>query len=133
MEPLISYCGMRCDLCLAYLPNVTAHPENRQILSDGWHQYFGFRIPPEEIHCHGCRSTARKTLDKDCPVRPCVIERELEHCAQCNDYICDRLRERLVEFEHIQSEHGQPIPPADRQRFILPYENAQRLADSRKR
>ena len=133
MEPILSYCGMRCDLCLAYLPNVTAHPENRQSLSDGWHQYFGFHIPPEEIHCHGCRSTAKETLDKDCPVRPCAIERELEHCAQCDDYSCDRLRERLVDFEEIQREHEQPIPPADRQRFILPYENAQRLADSRKR
>lgn len=127
METILSYCGMRCDLCLAYLPNVTNKPENRQILSDGWHQYFGFRMSPEEIHCHGCRNCVNLTLDEDCPVRPCVIERELENCAQCEDYICEKLKERLVDFEQMQSEHGQPIPPADRQRFIFPYENAHRL------
>lgn len=132
MEPLLSYCGMRCDLCLAFEPNVTAHPENRQILSDGWHQYFGFRIPPEQIHCAGCRVTTGVTLDSNCPVRPCAIDRELDHCAMCDDYICAKLRERLVDFDHMQVEYGQPIPEADRQRFIFPYENAHRLAALRK-
>jgi len=44
MEAIITRCGYRCDLCLAYKPNIEAHPENRQILSDGWYKYFGFRI-----------------------------------------------------------------------------------------
>lgn len=132
MEPILSYCGMRCDLCLAFEPNVTAHPENRQLISDGWHEYFGFRIPPEKIFCEGCRGSSHETIDKDCPVRPCVIARELNHCARCDDYICDQLRERLVDVEQLQKEYGQPIPQADRQRFIFPYENADRLAGLRK-
>jgi hypothetical protein len=131
MEPILSFCGMRCDLCLAYRPNITAHPENRQRLSDGWHKYFGFRIPPEEIRCDGCRATESATLDKECPVRPCAIARELEHCAQCEDYICENLQGILVDFESIQQKYDQPIPQADRQRFILPYENAQRLSNLR--
>jgi hypothetical protein len=133
MEPKLSYCGMRCDLCLAYEPNLNAHPQNRQRLSDGWHQYFGFRIPPEEIFCAGCRMTEKMTLDKDCPVRPCVIERGLEHCARCDDYICEKLRERLVDFDQMQKEHGQPIPQSDRQRYIFPYENAHRLEELRRK
>lgn len=132
MEPILSYCGMRCDLCLAFEPNVNAHPENRQVLSDGWHQYFGFRIPPEEIFCEGCQGAISQTLDAECPVRPCAIDRQLDHCALCDDYICDKLRERLVDFEHMQKEYGGPISQADRQRFIFPYENAQRLAELRK-
>ena len=131
MEPLLSNCGMRCDLCLAFESNVTAHPENRQILSDGWHQYFGFRIPAERIECGGCRVTSGATLDTDCMVRPCATSRQLDHCAQCDDYICDKLRERLVDFDHMQAEYGQPIPEADRQHFIFPYENAHRLAELR--
>ena len=51
---MLTRCGYRCDLCLAYAPNVSAHPENQQILSDGWFQYFGFRLPPEQIYCDGC-------------------------------------------------------------------------------
>ena len=127
MEPLLSYCGMRCDLCLAYQPNLAKHPENRQILSDGWYKYFGFRIPPEEIQCPGCRTNTNATLDEDCPVRPCVIAKELESCAHCEEMVCETLQERLVDFAQIQSEFGQPIPPEDRKRFIFPYENSDRL------
>ena len=133
MEPKLSLCGFRCDLCLAYKPNIEAHPENRQILSDGWHEYFGFRLPPEAIYCEGCSAESGKTLDRDCPVHPCVIERKLENCAACESYICDKLTERLIDFDEFQAEFGRPIPDIDRQRFLLPYENAQRLKELRKK
>jgi hypothetical protein len=83
MEPVLTRCGYRCDLCLAYRPNVEAHPENRQILSDGWHTYFGFRIPADQICCDGCMSEDPKLIDTACPVRPCVLERGLASCATC--------------------------------------------------
>jgi hypothetical protein len=51
MEEILTRCGYRCDLCLAYRPNVEADPANQQTLSDGWHKYFGFRIPAEQIIC----------------------------------------------------------------------------------
>ena len=127
MKPTLSLCGFRCDLCLAYKPNIEAHPENRQVLSDGWHTYFGFRLPPEAIYCEGCSRESSTTLDSDCPVRPCVIAHELTNCAACEEYICETLTQRLVNFDDIQAEFEAPIPQADRQRFILPYENRQRL------
>lgn len=127
MQPIISACGYQCDLCLAYRSNVETHPENRQTLSDGWHTYFGFRVPPENIICDGCSAKAEKRLDSACPVRPCVIERGFENCVACEDMICDKLRERLVEFDTIQAQFSQPIPKEDRRLFILPYENAARL------
>jgi len=132
MEPVLSLCGMRCDLCLAYLPNVEAHPENRQLISDGWHKYFGFRIPPEKIQCGGCFTHGNPTLDAECPVRPCVIEHDLENCAGCEDYVCEKLQGILINFESKQEEFGGPIPEEDRRLFILPYENAARLAALRK-
>lgn len=131
MEPIISLCGMRCDLCLAYRPNVETHPENQQLLSDGWYTYFGFRIPPEEITCDGCFPNENETLDKTCQVRPCVIERNVSNCADCEDYICKKLKAILVDFETMQSKFDQPIPEADRHRFIFPYENKQRLEELR--
>ncbi len=127
MEPKLSLCGFRCDLCLAYKPNIEAHPENRQVLSDGWHEYFGFRLPPESIYCEGCSAESNETLDGDCPVRPCVIAHGLENCAACEKVICDNLTKRLIDFDQFQAEYGKPIPEVDRQRFILPYENAERL------
>ncbi len=127
MEPILSKCGYRCDLCLAYKPNLEEHPENRQILSDGWHKYFGFRIPPNNISCDGCLSTDGIQIDSNCPVRPCVIDRCIDNCAYCEAYICKKLQTRIVNFRKIQVRFNHPIPDADRIRFITPYENENRL------
>jgi hypothetical protein len=132
MEPILSLCGMRCDLCLAYQPNLDAHPENAQLISDGWETYFGFRIPPEDIHCDGCFTTGNATLDSGCDVHPCVIERGLENCAGCEAYVCEKLEGRLTRFEAIQAKFDSPIPEEDRRLFIFPYENADRLEAIRK-
>ena len=127
MEEILTRCGYRCDLCLAYRPNVQANPANRQILSDGWYKYFGFRIPAENIVCDGCMAENPCLIDQKCPVRPCVIGRALPNCSQCSDYGCERLVGRFVVYEDIAAKYGSPIPEQDRARFIAPYENKVRL------
>ena len=131
MEGIFTRCGYRCDLCLAYRPNVEANPSNQQALSDGWHKYFGFRIPAEQIVCDGCAAEDPQLIDQSCPVRPCVIERALQNCAQCSEYVCERLVGRLVVYEDIVARVGAPIPEEDRARFITPYENKRRLDNLR--
>ncbi|HOH21330.1 MAG TPA: DUF3795 domain-containing protein [Anaerolineaceae bacterium] len=131
MEPVLTRCGYRCDLCLAYRPNLESNPENRQILSDGWFTYFGFRIPPEEILCDGCLAEDARLVDTACPVRPCVIERGLPNCAACGQYICAKLEERMVSREEVRQRMRAEIPEEDFQRFILPYENKPRLEEIR--
>lgn len=127
MDEILTRCGYRCDLCLAYQPNVQAHPENQVILSDGWFKYFGFRVPPEKILCDGCMQANPHLLDQECPVRPCVLAKGIDHCAQCDEYVCPKLKERLVVFAEIQAQHKEEIPTADYVRFIQPYENFIRL------
>ncbi len=128
MEKILTRCGYRCDLCLAYRPNVEANPSNRQVLSDGWHQYYGFRIPAEQIVCDGCLAKDPVLIDQACPVRPCVIQRGLANCSECPDEDgCERLAERLVVYEQVAGRVGFPIPAEDRARFIAPYENKARL------
>jgi hypothetical protein len=127
MDPILTHCGYRCDLCLAYKPNVEKNPSNQQKLSDCWFKYFGFRLPPEGILCDGCMAENPKLIDSACPVRPCVIARELDNCAQCEDYICEKLTQRLVVYEDIKQKAGGSIPEDDYQSFIRPYENKRRL------
>jgi len=127
MEAILTRCGYRCDLCLAYQPNIESNPANQQKLSDGWYQYFGFRIPHEKIICDGCMADNPQLIDQSCPVRPCVLERGLEHCAHCELYACEKLGERLVTFEEVQQRMGTAIPDEDRGLFIQPYENKTRL------
>lgn len=128
MELILTRCGYRCDLCLAYRPNIEAAPANRQQLSNGWHTYFGFCVPLAAICCAGCMAENPQRIDTACPVRPCVIARGLEHCAQCAAYKgCEKLAERLVVFEALQARLGMEISEAERARFIRPYENKRRL------
>ena len=131
MEPVLTRCGYRCDLCLAYRPNLESNPDNRQILSDGLFTYFGFRIPPEEILCDGCLAEGARLVDTACPVRPCVIERGLPNCAACGQYICAKLEERMVSREEVRQRMRAEIPEEDFQRFVLPYENKPRLEEIR--
>lgn len=127
METILTRCGYRCDLCLAYRPNVESSPSNRQTLSDGWFKYFGFRLPPAAIVCDGCMAEAPHLIDSSCPVRPCVIAKGLDNCAACGEYVCEKLTERLVLYEQIRAQAGTDIPQGDYDCFIRPYENKRRL------
>ena len=127
MEPVLTRCGYRCDLCLAYRPNVEADPSNQKRLSDGWAKYFGFRLAPEAIRCDGCMAAEPRLIDQGCPVRPCVILQGLDNCSQCERYGCEKLAERLVELEEVRRRVGAEIPEGDYLCFIRPYENRLRL------
>lgn len=129
MEPILTRCGNRCDLCRAYRPNIehAQRPTDRQKLSDGWFKYFGFRLPPEGISCDGCMVDNGRLLDADCPVRPCVIAKGLDNCAQCEQYICEKLTQRLTVLEEVKKRVGAEIPEDDYICFIQPYENKLRL------
>ena len=127
MEAILTRCGYRCDLCLAYKPNIESNPANQQVLSDGWYKYFGFRIPPEQIICDGCLAENPRLIDQSCPVRPCVLARGMENCSYCESYACEKLAERLVVYEEVIKRVNTEIPVEDRLRFIQPYENKTRL------
>jgi hypothetical protein len=127
MEPILTRCGYRCDLCLAYRPNVEKNPENQRMLSEGWFKYFGFRIQEENIACDGCLEDNPKLIDQACPVRPCVLGRGISSCAACELYVCDTLQERIVEFDEVKNRMGGEVPEDDYISFIQPYENKRRL------
>jgi hypothetical protein len=131
MKHILTRCGFRCDLCLAYKTNIEKNLQDRQKLSDGWFKYFGFRIPPENIYCEGCMTSTSHLLDKECLVRPCVIEKGFAHCGECGSYICEKLKERIVVFEDIKTKINKEISEEDYRCFILPYENKKRLDASR--
>ena len=129
---ILTRCGYRCDLCLAYAPNVKKH-DQRQLLSDGWHTLYGFRIPPEEIVCEGCVSCEHPVLiDTSCPVRPCVISRGIDNCAHCDDYVCDKLKQRIVNRGDRERAIGRALTDQEYKNFVEPYDSKPRLDVIRK-
>ncbi|UCD17204.1 MAG: DUF3795 domain-containing protein [Candidatus Zixiibacteriota bacterium] len=92
MEEMIGYCGYNCHLCAARSDD----PVVRQKLVDGWRKIFGHQnYTAENVKCDGCRNNGR-LADKGCKARPCAIERKVDSCAYCNDFICDRIRHLLA-------------------------------------
>jgi hypothetical protein len=125
----ISFCGYRCRICPAFKDNITG-PQDQQRTSDGWFKYYGFRIPPERIVCDGCRapdSEQPRRIDTECPVRPCATAKGLPNCAHCDEYVCDKLKQRLVDIDEVIGKQQEPIPPQDFDRFLKPYDNKPRL------
>ena len=124
---ILSKCGYRCDLCLAYRPNVQKD-DRRQELSDGWFQIYGFRIEPESIACDGCVSSDSPNLiDKNCPVRPCVVSRNIENCAYCHEFVCEKHKERGVDRADLENTLGRSLDEVEYELFVRPYEAERRL------
>jgi hypothetical protein len=130
---ILTKCGYRCDLCLAYKENVKKD-DQRAILSDGWYDLYGFRIEPENIYCEGCVSCENPVLiDKNCPVRPCVVSKSIENCSACEDYICEKLEGRIVDRKKLEAKIGRALTTLEYEKFILPYESKHRLDKLRKK
>jgi hypothetical protein len=127
---ILARCGFRCDLCPAYNPNIINIYDKKKI-SEKWQQYFGFYLPPEKIGCDGCLNNSQP-LDSDCPVRPCVNEKQLDNCAYCPDFDCDKLKTRMDALGEILNTINE-IPEDDYLHFIKPYESRKRLTEIRTR
>jgi len=128
MQEILGACGFRCDLCPGYAGNLRSDTD-RQRTSDGWFHHFGFRIPPEEIHCHGCGSG--DCLDRECPVRPCAEAKGLATCASCDAFPCADLNTRMCFLDSRREEIAR-LEPGEYEAFYRPYEAKDRLARLRR-
>lgn len=85
-----SRCGMRCDLCLIYRPNV-AKEDRRPAICAAYRKMFpGYEPDPATIICDGCMNEAEDAVlfDPSCKARPCVKEKGLRLCGDCDEYPC---------------------------------------------
>jgi hypothetical protein len=129
MNPIISKCGYRCDLCPAYESNLKSEAD-KQGMCDAWAKYFGSEIPPEAITvCNGCLEDGG---DPSCTVRPCAIAKRVENCAYCKQFACDKLKPK-INFVEEKLKDGVDVPKEDRERFIKPFlgkENLLKIRES---
>jgi hypothetical protein len=124
---ILTRCGYRCDLCLAYGENVKKNDRRRE-LSDGWFAIYGFRVEPEDIVCDGCVSGDNpRLIDKGCPVRPCVTAKGIANCGHCQEYICDKLLQRIVSREVLEAKAERTFSQEEYELFVKPYESKIRL------
>lgn len=128
MQPHIAKCGYRCDLCPAFKAELTN--ADKQDFSRAFKQYYGCEVPPEQIHtCTGCQSSDIPN-DKECPVFPCVKEKGIDNCAYCDDFGCDKLKQRMDVVEEIHQKQEE-IPQEDFEKYFKPFLSRQTLMEIR--
>lgn len=87
---IYSKCGMRCDLCLVYRPNVEKEDRRAEICSVFKKMNPGYEPDPHTIICDGCNSEKEcpALLDSECKARQCVLEKGFPHCGYCDAFPC---------------------------------------------
>ncbi len=87
-----SYCGLYCGAC----DTLQANREGRiNELAKTWNR------KPDELSCHGCKTTVNAVFCGNCAIRSCAINKKVEYCFQCHDYPC----QRLVDFRQDRHPH----------------------------
>jgi len=125
----MAMCGYCCDLCQALTRNIKKK-DDRQQLSLLWAKYYDLQIPPEKIVCDGCRSKKRdaKRVDGNCPVRKCVLERQVNSCGDCADYPCEIFAEREgLSSADAKQKLGSSYNNQEYEDYLLAYDNRSRL------
>jgi hypothetical protein len=72
-------------------------------------------------------------VDVKCPVRPCVIEKGLDNCAYCEQYPCEALKRKMIDYQKVIERFGAPLPKEDYELFVKPYESRRVLDRIRKK
>lgn len=93
MEKMVAVCGITCSDCGAFIATQENDDAKRTEVAEAWSKAFGHEIKPEDINCDGCLTVDGRHINhwSVCEVRKCGTEREVENCAYCIDYKCERL------------------------------------------
>ena len=85
---MFSYCGIDCSVCPAFIATQSNDIEALTRLAGEW---FEGSSDYSIVVCNGCRSDKLMKWCGECPTRACAVEREMENCAYCSDYGCEKL------------------------------------------
>ena len=130
MEEILGLCGFRCDLCQLYTKNVKNEKDKVRV-SQEFNRIFGYDVKPSDVECVGCKNEG-KHADANCPVRACALKKGVENCAYCQDYICNKLKERMSFIEDFLRKNKEPIPEEDFDKYLDPYRSRERLEEIRR-
>jgi len=98
MTEMVAYCGLTCQTCPIYLATRQENKEEkirmRSEIVKLCKEHYGINYKLEDItDCDGCRTEGGRLFSacEKCSIRKCAREKELENCAYCAEYACERL------------------------------------------
>ena len=94
----MAYCGLICDKCPIHLATLETDLIRKQAMREDIVRQcaieYGVDIQLSEVtDCDGCRAETGRLFSgcRNCTIRNCAREREVENCAYCSDYACEKL------------------------------------------
>ncbi|WP_432664931.1 DUF3795 domain-containing protein [Wukongibacter baidiensis] len=89
----IAYCGLLCNECPAYIATKEEDNAKKEVLAQEWSSD-DYILDAKDINCNGCSKDSSGPIFKfckECEIRRCGIERNIDNCAYCADYPCSKL------------------------------------------
>lgn len=109
---MMGACGLDCGTCeIRQAP----HDAEAAGVVVRWFQEMGWLDEDEDIteviergmYCTGCRGDRSLHWSPDCPILLCCVdERHLEHCGQCEGFVCETLEAFANDG---QAQHGEAV------------------------
>lgn len=86
----LSICGLNCTKCDIYMASHGDEDLLKELLI-----WFKENVDSniEIINCEKCRGPTNKCWSDDCKMRSCAIKRDIKHCFECPDFVCDIVEE----------------------------------------
>tara|TARA_Y100001933_G_C18627999_1_gene409178 strand:+ start:127 stop:429 length:303 start_codon:yes stop_codon:yes gene_type:complete len=69
---MMAYCGTYCETC-------------------DW---------KEKMNCKGCKAHASEVFWGTCKIAECAIEKGIDHCGECHEVPCEKLKDAYNNAEH---------------------------------
>ena len=92
MEKIISYCGLICTDCPAYLATQNDDNDLRTKTAEEWSKMYQADIKPDMIVCDGCVTDGKKFHHcTKCEMRACGMARQVKNCGHCDEYPCEKI------------------------------------------
>lgn len=96
MSQYIAYCGLDCHKCDAFKATQAKDFERIEKIAERWNRELKTQFTIKDIECDGCLSQRISGWCQSiCLIRPCAEERNVETCAHCTDYPCEKIEKFL--------------------------------------
>lgn len=92
MDKNIACCGIDCSECDTYKVTQSGNEQEKERLAIKTNEQFKTNYTAADMYCNGCHSDDKGafTYCHTCAMRLCCHSKNLDNCAQCPDYSCDK-------------------------------------------
>jgi len=79
--------------------------DKRKKVAENWSKEYHVDIKPEDINCDGCLTKTGRVINycNICEIRACGQKIQVENCAHCSEYPCEKLKKFFEMAPHAKN------------------------------